>query len=484
MNAPIRRLSVIVTILFALLFASCTWIQVFRASSLNKRPDNVRTLYKEFGRERGPILVAGEPIAESVPVDDSYGFLRRYPGGARYSHITGFYSVVYGTDELENAANDLLAGTSGQLFYRRIGDLLTGREPRGASLELTIDPKAQKAAWDALGNQRGAVVALDPRNGAVLAMVSKPGYDPDELASHNGKSVRQARARLLGASGEPLVNRAIRGDLYPPGSVFKLVTSAAALESGDFEPGSQVHAPVRLKLPQSSISLPNHGGSSCGAGDSVTLERALTISCNTAYGWLGLKLGRETLKEQAEKFGFGQDLSIPLKVTPSSFPAEADQPQTAMAAIGQHEVRVTPLQMAMVSAGIANNGVVMRPQLIRTIRGGDELEVIEKFRAERFSTAVSQSTARELTQMMTSVVREGTGTRAQIPGIAVAGKTGTAQYGTGNGVHAWFTAFAPAQDPRVAVAVVVEDGGSMGSEASGGAVAAPVAKAVMEAVLR
>ncbi|NLT56971.1 MAG: penicillin-binding protein 2 [Actinomycetales bacterium] len=482
MNTPIRRLGSVVTLLFALLLVGATWIQVFSVPSMADRPDNVRALYKEYGRERGPILVAGDPIAESVPVDDAYTFQRRYPRGAQYSHLTGFYSVVYGATGLENAENDLLAGTSGKLFYRRLGDLLTGREPRGASIDLTIDPKAQRAAWNALGNQRGAVVALDPDTGEVLAMVSKPGFDPDRMASHNARTVRSARTDLLNDPSRPLENRAITGRLYPPGSVFKLVTAAAALESGEFDPDSVLPGPARLDLPQTSTTLPNYSGGACGGGR-VTLTQALQTSCNTAFGYLGLRLGDDAIREQAEKFGFGQELTIPLKTTPSIFPDEVDAPQSAMVAIGQFNVRTHPLQMAMVAAGIANDGVVMRPRLVRTVRSGDALEVISKPRPERFSTAVSRRTANRLTDMMVKVVSNGTGTRAQIPGVAVAGKTGTAEQGEGRPPNAWFVSFAPAENPQVAVAVVIEDGGVLGDSASGGRLGAPIAKSVMEAVL-
>jgi peptidoglycan glycosyltransferase len=482
-NTPIRKLGSVVTLLFALLFASCTWIQVLSAPSLNDRPDNVRTLYKEFSRERGPLLIAGDPVAESVPVDDAYSYLRKYPRGPQYSHLTGFYSVIFGATGMERAANDLLSGTAGQLFYRRLGDLLTGRQPSGASVELTIDPRAQRAAWDALGNQRGAVVALNPRTGAILAMVSKPSFDPDRLASHNAKSVRAAWEELNEDPTRPLENRAIEGRLYPPGSVFKLVTAAAALESGDYDPDSVLNAPNRLRLPQTRTYLPNYGGGSCGAGGKATLAQSLTISCNTAFGWLGLQLGDDAIREQAQRFGFGQKLSVPLTVTPSIFPDEVDQPQTALTAIGQSNVRVSPLQIAMVAAAIGNDGVVMRPQLIRTVRSGDQLEVIDKPRPERMSRALSRGNANRLTEMMVSVVQRGTGTRAQIPGRTVAGKTGTAEQGSGRSPNAWFTGFAPAEDPEVAVAVVIDDGGTLGEAASGGRLAAPVARAVMEAVL-
>lgn len=484
MNGPLRRLAAVITVLFASLLASATWVQFVDAESLNAQPTNSRTLYREFGRERGPLLLGGgTEVAKSVRVNDEYKFLRSYPGKQQYSHITGFYSVVFGATGMEAAVGDLLSGTSDQLFYRRIGDLLTGEEPKGALVDLTIQPRVQEAAWKAMGNRKGAVVALDPATGDVLAMVSKPAYDPNLLASHDRAAVTKARNALLKDPDRPMDDRAIASDLYPPGSVFKLVTSAAALSDGSWNPGSVLPGPAELDLPQTKVPLPNSTRTACGPGDKVTLTDALKISCNTAFGWLGMELGAGTLAEQAQKFGFGQELRIPLKVTPSSIPAEADPPQTAQSAIGQRDVRVTPLQVAMVSAGIANDGVVMRPNLIRKVRAAD-LEVVDTPEPERLSQAVSSDVARQLTGMMTEVVKNGTGRRAQISGVDVAGKTGTAQQGEAGPPHAWFTSFAPADDPKVAVAVVIEDGGGLGDEASGGRLAAPVAQKVMRAVLR
>jgi peptidoglycan glycosyltransferase len=483
-NGPLRRLAGVVAILFASLLASATWVQFVDADSLDKQPTNSRTLYKEYGRERGPLLVGnGTPVAESVPVDDQYKFLRKYPGNQMYSHITGFYSVVYGPTGMERAVGDLLSGTSDQLFYRRIGDLLTGEEPVGASVDLTIDPAVQSAAWKALGDRRGAVVAIEPKTGNILAMVSKPSYDPNLLASHDRNAVVANRKKLLADKDRPLEDRAIASRLYPPGSTFKLITSAAALTDGRWKPDTVVPAPKVLDLPQTTVGLPNFGNSSCSPTNEMTLTDALRISCNTAFGGIGLKLGATAIAEQAQKFGFGQQLRIPLQVTPSTFPADANPPQTAQAAIGQFDDRVTPLQVAMVSAGIANGGVVMRPNLIKTVQSSKDLEIIDTPEPERLSEAVSGEVASQLKGMMLEVVRNGSGTRAQIPGVDVAGKSGTAQLGNDDPPLAWFTAFAPADDPKVAVAVVIENGSTSNDEISGGRLSAPVAQKVMKAVL-
>jgi peptidoglycan glycosyltransferase len=483
MNSPIRRLSAVVALLFGALLISSTIIQVAQARSLQDRPDNRRTLLAGYARERGQILIGGAAVAKSTATRDEYKWLRVYPRGKLYSHVTGFYSYTYGAGGgVEGAANDLLSGSSDKLFYRRVTDILTGRQPAGASVELTINPAAQAAAEKALGNQRGAVVALDPSTGEILAMVSHPAYDPSVLAGHDSAKVAAAWKSLITDPQQPMVNRAIAGDLYPPGSTFKIVTAAAALESGKFTEESRIPGPATLNLPQTTADLPNDDHQACGPGNMTTLTHALQISCNTAFGWLGMQLGTDQLRGQAAKFGIGDRITIPMTVTPSSIPANLDPPQLAQSAIGQRDVRVTPLQVAMISAAVANHGVVMKPHLIRKVTTAD-LQVIDEQAPEEMSQAISAETAAALTRMMEEVVRAGTGTAAQIPGIEVAGKTGTAQHGTGLAPHAWFTGFAPANNPKVAVAVVVEDGGSLGNEAVGGRVAAPIAKAVMEAVL-
>jgi peptidoglycan glycosyltransferase len=484
MNQPIRRLSFIVALLFSTLLISTTWIQFVTAKQLDALPGNRRTLLDNYARERGAILIDGSPIAKSVPTKDELKYVRTYPSGKLYSQVTGYYSFIYGAGGgLEGSEDALLSGQSDTLFYRRVVDMVTGKAPSGASLELTINLKAQQAADQALGNQRGAVVAMDPSTGAILAMVSHPQYDPTTLSSHNLNSVEAAWKALNADPGRPALNRAIAGDLYPPGSTFKLITAAAALSSGKFTEQSLIPGPATLDLPQSTVNLPTDDHQPCGPGNKTTLTHALEISCNTAFGWLGLDLGGDKLRAQAAKFGFGDALRVPMRVTPSTVPAQLNAPQSAQAAIGQYDVRVTPLQMAMVSAAIANKGVVMNPYLVKDSRDSN-LDIIDQTQPEQLSQAVSAEVAAALTRMMVTVVQSGTGTPAQIPGIEVAGKTGTAQHTTGGAPHAWFTAFAPAIDPKIAVAVVVEDGGNAGSEAFGGKVAAPIARQVIEAVLK
>ena len=484
MNGPIRRLSVVIAALFSALLVATTLVQFVQAKDLDAMAGNKRTLLDNYAQERGAILVGGQPIARSVPVNDQYRWLREYPRGPLYSHITGFYAYAVGNPYgLEHASDALLSGKADTLFVRRMTDLLTGRSPSGATLELTINAKAQQAADRALGKSRGAVVALDPKTGAILAMVSHPTFDPNPLSSHDLGKAAAAWKSLSTDPDHAYYNRAIGGNLYPPGSTFKVVTAAAALENHIVQDeNSIVPGPAELDLPLTDVTLPNEDRRACGPGGKTTFIHALEISCNTTFGSLGLELGGEKLRAQAAKFGFGDSLQIPMRVSPSSVPADLNAPQAAQSAIGQYDVRTTPLQMAMVAAGIANGGSVMTPYLVRSVRSAN-LDVIETTSPSELSRAVDTRTAEILTKMMVSVVDNGSGARARIDGVQVAGKTGTAQHDPKKPPHAWFISFAPANDPQVAVAVVVEDGGVTGSEIGGGRIAAPIARAVMEAVI-
>ena len=482
MNNPVRKLSLVVAALFASLLVSTTLIQYVFAADLNARPDNRRTLLSTYARERGEILVGQTPVARSVPSDDQYKFQREYAQGPLYAHVTGYYSFFGAQGGLEQAENALLSGSSDKLFYRRVSDLFTGRRPQGATLETTLDADVQEAAEEGLEGIRGAAVALDPRTGAILAMVSHPTFDPNDLATHDLTALERNYAELNGDPATPLVNRSINGDLYPPGSVFKVVTAAAALSTGEYTEDTVVPGPEVLDLPQTDADLPNAFDGPCGPDDEVTMTQALAVSCNTAFASIGLDIGAEALQSQAAKFGFGDSITVPMRVTPSTVPAEMNQPQLAQASIGQYDVRSTPLQMAMVAAGVANEGAVMRPYLVQSVIGSD-LSVIESTEPQELSRAVTPDVAAQLTRMMEAVVEDGSGSRAQIEGVAVAGKTGTAQHGEGRKAHAWFISFAPADDPQIAVAVIAEDGGVAGNEAGGGAVAAPIAKQMMEAGL-
>jgi len=478
MNEPVRKLSLVTLVMFLALMIAASWTQVIQAGSLNSDSRNVRTLYREFGNFRGPFVVDGESVVYSKPIDDPYNFQRTYTDGKLYAAASGYYSIVFGKTALEQTENSLLAGTSDALFWTRLRDLFGGREQQGASIELTLRAALQETAAQALGDQKGAVVALDPKTGAILAMVTSPTFDPALLASHDTEEVNDAYAALDADPDGPLINRAIAGDTYPPGSTFKLIVAAAALEAG-YSPDSTVYAPDELPLPGSTASIENYGGESCGKTEQITLEQALTVSCNTAFADLGITLGWDSIQQKAIEFGWTDTFRVPLVVTPSRLPLNPDDAQVAMSSIGQFDVRATPMQLAMVAAAIADDGKLMSPYLVDTARASD-LSVIQKSVPTLYGSPLTPGEARELTQMMVSVVDHGTGTAAQIPGVTVAGKTGTAETGLGTAPHAWFVGFAPAENPVVAVAVIVENGGSLGSEATGGKVAAPIAKKVMQ----
>jgi peptidoglycan glycosyltransferase len=475
MNAALRKVAIAALLMFAALLVNANVVQVGQASGLKNNEHNVRLLYSQYSHQRGPIVVDGHAIAQSVKTNDSLKYLRVYPDGPLYAPVTGFYSLVYGATGIEKAENSILSGDSDQLFVRRLSDYFTGRTPQGGAAVLTLNADAQRTAFNALRGHRGAVVALNPRTGAILALASQPSYDPSLLTTHDSPQIQRNYKTLL-TPDSPMLNRAIN-QTYPPGSTFKVITTAAALSSGRFTPDSQLPAPDKLSLPQTTHKLSNFQGETCGSGGRISLADALRISCNTAYGALGLRLGGDTLRKQAEAFGFGQSLDIPLFVTPSRFPTDIPAPQVAFSAIGQFSDAVTPMQMAMVAAGIANGGVVMKPYLVAKTLAPD-LSTLSVTGPSELSRAVTPHVAAVLTSLMERVVSSGTGTAAQIPGVTVAGKTGTAENVPGKPTHAWFICFAPAQDPRVAVAVIVENGGV------GGVAAAPIAKQVVQAVLR
>jgi peptidoglycan glycosyltransferase len=486
MNKPIRTMAVFCMVLFVALLLNASYLQYLAADDLNDRNDNRRVIDAEFSRERGAILVRGTQVAESVPVDDQFEFQRKYPQPFKYAHVTGFYSYVYGATGVESNQNDILSGSDQRLFVSRFVDMISNTQPEGGSVSLTIDPAAQTAAFEAIqalgADTQAAVVALEPATGRVLAMVSNPTYDPNLLASHDLDAVQESYEQLIDAEGKPLFNRAIQ-ETYAPGSTFKLVTAAAALETGDYDADTLVPGGVALDLPQTDNVLKNSGGVSCG-GEKVTLTQALMVSCNVAFGALGIELGDQALREQAEKFGFGERYLQGLGgQAVSSFPTEAAGPLAAYAGIGQYDVLASPLQMALVTATVANGGQGMVPYIVDEVRAPD-LSVLEKTSPEEMpDQAMSASSASTLTQMLVEVVDRGTGTPAQIPGIKVAGKTGTAQRATELAPYAWFVSFAPADNPEVAVAVIVEDAGVDRDAISGSGLAAPIAKAVMEAVV-
>ncbi|WP_194397039.1 peptidoglycan D,D-transpeptidase FtsI family protein [Microbacterium atlanticum] len=484
MTKELRRLSILMLIMFLALFASTSWIQVIQSDELAANPENRRALYDSYEVQRGSIIASGSAIASSVASDDLYSWQRVYTDAEMWAPVTGYINpALNSATGIEQAMNQQLSGTAGSQFLSRIERIFTGQPPRGSNVVLSLDADVQRAAFEALGGLQGGVIAIEPSTGRVLALVTSPSYDTNVLASHDTEQVNATYDELVADPGKPLSNRAIAGDLNPPGSTFKLVTASAALASGDYTPDSQLPNPARYQLPQSSSVVQNAGGGTCGPGETVSLADALRLSCNIPFAELAVELGDTAIREEAEKYGFNMSVEIPLVSTPSGYPRSIqDDAQTALSGFGQGQVTATPLQIAMVSAAIANGGIVMNPRMVDRVIGPD-LSVQQTFDDTEFGRALDADLAEELVTMMVANVSDGAASGARIDGVDVAGKTGTAENGTGEPYTLWFTGFAPAQSPDVAVAVVVEDGGGQGQSGSGNTIAAPIAKKVMEAVL-
>ena len=486
MTKELRRLSILMLVMFLALFASTSWIQVIQTDELAANSANRRALYDSFEVQRGSIIASGSAIASSVPSDDVYSWQRVYTDADMWAPVTGYINPALGPGSvtgIEQAMNQELSGTAGSQFFSRVERIFTGQPPRGSNVVLSLDADVQRAAYEALGDLQGGIIAIEPATGRVLAMVTSPSFDTNVLASHATDDVNAAYDALVADPGKPLSNRAIAGDLNPPGSTFKLVVASAALASGDYTPESPLPNPATYQLPQSSSIVHNASGGTCGGGDTVTLADALRLSCNIPFAELAVELGDTAIREEAEKYGFNQSVEIPLVSTPSGYPRTIqDDAQTALSGFGQGQVTATPLQMAMVSAGIANGGMVMNPRMVDRVIGPD-LSIQKTFDDSEFGRALDGSLADELVTMMVANVSDGAASGARIDGVDVAGKTGTAENTGEEPYTLWFTGFAPAQNPEVAVAVVVEDGGRQGQSGSGNTIAAPIAKKVMEAVL-
>lgn len=479
MNRPIRRVAVVCMVMFAALLLNTTYNIVVRQPGLNADPLNRRVRDAEFAQDRGPILAGQEQIARTEPSTGDFAFQRVYDQPYMYAPVTGFYSYDHGSTSLESSYSAKLAGTDDSQFVRRVLDIATGEKPTGASVETTLDPAAQRAAYNGLEGKKGAVVAVDPQTGAILAMVSTPSFDPNAMATHDLQASSDAWRRLADDPNNPLTNRGTR-EIYPPGSVFKLVTAAAALENGR-KVDQLIDSPNTLRLPNTQIDLGNE--TACG-GAQVTMEQALAVSCNTAFANLALEIGEEKMRQQAEAFGFGSRPLPELNAVASRYPTDMDQAQLAMSGIGQYDVATTPLQMTMVTSAIANHGQLYDPYIVSTVRANN-LSPIETHRPQLRGRPVSAQNADSLASMMETVVESGTGTNAQIAGAAVGGKTGTAQSAPDRPPYAWFTSFARDSEgtPKVAVTVFVEDANIQRSEIAGGRLAAPIARDVMESVL-
>lgn len=495
MNRPIRRVATVVVVLFLALVGQLTYLQLIDAKRLEEDPRNVRNALRDFSRPRGDIVTAdGQIVARSVKVDDEFKYQRQYlagnPAGTLLAAVTGFFSVLYGNTGVEKSYNDELVGRDLGLNLANFREFFT-KSPTG-TLVLNLDTRAQQAARDALAQavepgKGGSVVVVEARSGQVVALWSEPSYDPNVLAGHDVEATRQAFDFLTAIPANPMLTRAFQ-ERFPPGSTFKIVTTAVALDAGIATPETAFPSVREIDLPQTEATIRNFGGRTCGG----TLEESFVQSCNTTFARLGLELG-EQLAEGLAGFGIGQfadppPFDVPGAASSTGPPAgsfKENQPLFAQAGIGQGEVAVTPLEMALVAASVANAGVLPKPHAAREVRGPDD-SVVKEIEAEDWLTGMTPQTAATLTQFMIEVVERGTGTAAQIPGVQVAGKTGTAQTGVGD-PHAWFVGFAPADagpdEPVYAFAVLVENGGSFGSEATGGQVAAPIAKSVLEALL-
>jgi penicillin-binding protein A len=484
MNAQISRVAVASLVLLSALILATTYWQAWAAAGLAERRDNSIQRVAEFEIDRGRILASDRRTVlagnERRRVGDKTLFFRRYPTGGLYAHAVGYSTQVRSRTGLERSQNDYLTAANANLntVVDRTLDRLRGKTIRGNDVVLTLNPRGQRAAMSALRDQRGAVAAIEPSTGRVLVLASRPTYDPNQIERRNGF------ARILKRSGSPLVNRATSG-LYPPGSIFKVVTGAAALESGKFTPDSRFNDPgYCIEYGQ---RVQNYDTTS--PFGNVNLHQAMQYSINSVFCEIGKRLGGIEILDQAKRFGFYADppLDTPSEErSPSGlynrgrlfFPEDNFKVDPGRLAFGQERMLVTPIQMAMVAGAVANRGVVMRPKLVQRVqtRGG---KVVSRLRPSELGSAMSEQTARELSTMMQSVVAGGTGTAAQISGVSVAGKTGTAETGVSGRNVTWFIAFAPAENPRVAISVVLEN-----QSGTGGTTAAPIAKQVLEALLR
>ncbi|MCF1600090.1 peptidoglycan D,D-transpeptidase FtsI family protein [Streptomyces muensis] len=480
MNKTIRRASVFSLLLVLALLVRATWVQFYEGQALADDKENRRTTIELYSEPLGNIVVGGEAVTGSAPMKSGdLAYKRTYKDGALYAAVTGYSSQAFGATQLEGVYRDLLDGTDNRL--KSVLDTVTNKRSDPGNVITTIDPGVQKAAYDALGDNKGAAVAIDPTTGRILAVVSTPSYDPSRITTGDADAWKQ----LTKDAEKPMTNRALRQPL-PPGSTFKLVVAAAALEDGLYSSvDEKTDSPDPYPLPQSSDKLGNENPSApC---ENASIRVALQYSCNNVFGSMAVALGQDKVREMAEKFGFNdKEQDVPVRAYTSVYPSEMDEAQTALSGIGQFDVTATPLQMAMVSAAIANDGKLVSPHMVSQITdgGGDVLENYDDNAGTE--EIVSSDTAEQLQSAMQTVVEKGTGTNAQISGATVGGKTGTAQHGENNSKtpYAWFTSYGKADGKEVAVAVIIEQSNAERSEVSGNGLAAPVAKKVMEAALK
>ncbi|MER6915211.1 penicillin-binding transpeptidase domain-containing protein [Streptomyces sp. NPDC000594] len=483
MNKPLRRIAIFCGFLVLALLVRANWLQYFQADELNENDRNRRIEIDRYASERGNIIVDSKPITGSKKTDDTdFVFKRTYVNGPMWAPVTGYASQAFGANQIENLEDGILSGNSDQLFFDRTMAMFTGDKKKGGNVVTTLNGRAQKAAFEGLGKKKGAVAALDPGSGKILALASTPSYDPADFAGYRSADAK-AYKKLDTDKDKPMLNRALR-EIYPPGSTFKVLTAAAALEHGKVtDVDEPTDTPEPYILPNTRTPMTNLA-QGC---ENVSLKKALEISCNSVFAKLADEVGREKMLETAEKFGFNKEHFTPVRAAASVYDKEMERSENSLSAIGQFNTATTPLQMAMVAAGIANDGKLMKPYMIDRLESPD-LDVIKQNEPEELSRPLSQDTAQRVQELMENVVDSGSGRNAQIPGVKVGGKTGTAQHGANNSKrpYAWFISYAKTDEGSpVAVAVIVEDaGGTARDDISGGGLAAPIAKKVMEAVLK
>ncbi|WP_435137187.1 peptidoglycan D,D-transpeptidase FtsI family protein [Actinacidiphila sp. bgisy144] len=483
MNKPLRRVAVFCGLLVLALLVRVNYVQYVQAGQLSSDPNNRRVAINQFAQPRGDIIVDGKAITgHTTTTGSDFKYKQTFTDGPMWAPVTGYASQAYSTSMLEGVEDKFLTGNDDRLFFNRTVDLLTGKQKQGGNVVTTLNAKAQAAAFNGLGKKKGAVVALDPRTGAILAMASTPSYDPNSFAGNSLTDEKNWNAvQKKSDKDDPTLNRALR-QTYPPGSTFKLVTAAAALESGKVtDIDSATDSPDPYMLPGTTTPLPNEGNIPC---KNASMRNALKYSCNSVFGKLGNEVGLDGMVSEAEKFGFNEEQFIPVRADASNFDTKMSDDHVAQSSIGQFDTTATPLQMAMVAGAIANDGTLMQPYEVDKLVAPN-LSTISQTSPKKMSQPLSEENAKKLQSMMETVVDSGTGSNAKISGVTVGGKTGTAQNGVNNeGIpYAWFVSYAKTdQGSPVAVAVVVEDA-SAKSDVSGNGYAAPIAKKVMEAVL-
>ncbi|MYR41222.1 penicillin-binding transpeptidase domain-containing protein [Streptomyces sp. SID5910] len=485
MNKPLRRIAIFCGLLVLTLLIRDNWIQYVKADALSTQEENRRVAIARYASPRGDIIVDGKAITGHATTEGDFKFKRTYKDGAMWAPVTGYVSQAYGATQLENIDDGILTGNDDRLFFRNTLDMITGKKREGGNVVTTLNTAAQKAAYEGLKKQgaKGAVAAIEPSTGKILALASYPSYDPSVIAG-GGKSDGEAWNKLIEKNNpdKPMLNRALR-EVYPPGSTFKVVTAAAALEHGKYTSADEkTDSPLPWTMPGTSRELPNEGDLPC---ENATLREALRVSCNTVFGKIGYDLGNDKMLETAKKFGFTEEQFVPVRSSASVFSDDMNDSQVALSSIGQFNTAATPLQMAMVTSAIANDGTLMKPYMVDELQAPN-LDIIEKTDPQEMSKPLSPENAGILQSMMETVVKDGTGTKAQIDGVTVGGKTGTAQHGVENSEnpYAWFISYAKTDGGSpVAVAVVIEDENASRDDISGGGLAAPIAKSVMEAVI-